>query len=140
MPEHNAPPTAQPPHLDALSQKISIHVKCMYLEAQSEPEHQQYVFAYTVRIENHSDEQVQLLNRHWIVSDGDNNVKEVRGPGVVGEQPVIAAGAAYTYSSGSVMSSHYGTMAGSYEMVNSKDEHFDVTIPTFLLITPDKLN
>ncbi len=107
-----------------------------YLPEQSDPANGTYAFAYHVSIENHGDEAAQLISRHWLITDGNAHTKEVRGPGVVGEQPVITPGQAHRYTSGVTLDTTVGTMEGSYQMVLGSGEAFDVPIPAFLLSVP----
>ncbi len=116
---------------------IRIQVQPIYLDDQSEPESGHWVWAYCVRIENQGAETVQLLNRYWHITDGHGRVQEVRGPGVVGEQPVLAPGESFEYTSGTPLSSPSGIMVGSYEMVSGDGNRFDVSIPAFSLDTPE---
>ena len=116
---------------------IQITVKPFYLEEQSEPDDSQYVFAYHIRIENTGQDVVQLLNRHWQITDGRGRIQEVRGPGVVGEQPVLRPGEAFEYTSGCPLNTSTGIMVGTYEMETLDGERFDVDIPAFSLDAPD---
>lgn len=127
---------------------VGIDVVTAYLPSHSRPEHQQYTFAYTITISNASDVPVQLLSRHWIITDADNAVQEVRGEGVVGEQPVIQPRASFRYTSGATLATPVGCMEGSYSMVVRQpmeiDPHdlptFEVPIRAFSLHTPTALN
>jgi ApaG protein len=107
-----------------------------YLPEHSDPANDSYSFAYHVSIENHGDKTAQLISRHWLITDGNSHTKEVRGPGVVGEQPVITPGQAHRYTSGVTLDTTVGTMEGSYQMVLDSGETFDVPIPAFLLSVP----
>lgn len=107
-----------------------------YLPERSLPERDHYVWTYHIRIENGRDAPVQLISRHWIITDGTGNVHEVRGAGVVGAQPVIAPGEAYDYVSACPLETPMGTMAGSFQMLDEKGQGFDVAIPLFLLTSP----
>lgn len=108
-----------------------------YLTDQSDPEEGSFVWAYTVRIENRGKRTVQLLNRRWRITDAGGQVQEVQGAGVIGEQPVLAAGQAFQYTSGVVLATPSGIMAGTYELVDKENgERFDVTVPTFSLDSP----
>lgn len=118
------------------TRSIKIVVQPFYLEDQSEPEKNNYMWAYYVRIENKGKHAVQLINRHWEIVESDGNRHEVRGPGVVGEQPIVNPGDYYEYTSGTPLKTSSGFMRGSYEMANEKGEFFDVTIPPFSLDTP----
>jgi ApaG protein len=118
------------------TRSIKVTVKPFYLEDQSSPTDNHYVWAYHVRIENHGGETVQLRRRHWRITDGLGRVQEVRGPGVVGEQPVLAPGESYEYTSGTPLSTPSGIMVGSYEMETPDGNNFAVAIPAFSLDSP----
>jgi len=118
------------------TKSITVSVEPVYLEDQSEPDDNHYVWAYHIRIENDGRETVQLLNRYWRITDAHGKVQEVRGAGVVGEQPVLEPGGAFEYTSGTPLSTPSGFMGGSYEMVSASGEHFDVTVPLFSLDLP----
>ena len=115
---------------------IVVTVKPFYLEDQSSPADNHYVWAYRVRIENKGAETVQLMNRHWIITDALGRVQEVKGPGVVGEQPVLRPGDAYEYTSGTPLPTASGIMHGSYEMADGQGGSFDIVIPPFSLDSP----
>ena len=117
---------------------IEITVKPFYLEEQSEPDDSHFVFAYHIRIQNNGGDVVQLLNRYWQITDGLGRIQEVRGPGVVGEQPVLRPGEAFEYTSGCPLNTATGIMVGTYEMETLDGERFDVDIPAFSLDAPDK--
>ena len=116
---------------------IEITVKPFYLEEQSEPDDSHFVFAYHIRIQNNGHDVVQLLNRYWQITDGRGRIQEVRGPGVVGEQPVLRPGEAFEYTSGCPLNTSTGIMVGTYEMETLDGERFDVDIPAFSLDAPD---
>ncbi len=97
------------------------------------PENNQFVFAYTVRMENRSDTAARLLTRHWIITDAEGKTEEVRGPGVVGEYPYLQPGMSFEYTSGAVIRTPVGTMTGSYQMRDDNGELFDAVIPLFTL-------
>jgi len=115
---------------------IIVSVRPVYLEDQSMPEDDRHVWAYHVRIENRSRECVQLINRYWRITDALGRVQEVRGVGVVGEQPVLEPGEAFAYTSGVPLSTPSGIMVGCYEMEGREGERFDVAIPAFSLDSP----
>jgi len=115
---------------------IRITVKPFYLDEQSSPEENHYVFAYQIRIENKSGETVQLRNRYWRITDARGRTLEVRGAGVVGEQPTLNPGDSFEYTSGTPLGTSSGIMVGTYEMVTKGGEHFDVQIPPFSLDSP----
>jgi ApaG protein len=115
---------------------LTVTVEPTFLEEQSSPAEGQYVWAYRVRIENHGEQTVQLLRRHWRITDALGRVHEVKGPGVVGEQPVLRPGDSYEYTSGTPLSTPSGIMSGSYQMESDEGEHFDIVIPAFSLDSP----
>jgi ApaG protein len=118
------------------TRSIRVTVKPFYLEEQSSPDESHFVWAYNVRIENTGQETVQLLNRHWRITDSLGHVQEVRGAGVIGEQPVLAPGEAFEYTSGTPLHTPSGIMMGSYEMESTTGERFSVLIPAFSLDSP----
>lgn len=126
--------------MDQEKYDINIKVETQYLEAQSDPGASRYVFAYTITIENTGAIAAQLLNRHWLITDANGHVQEVRGAGVVGEQPVLPPGAQYQYTSGAVLETPFGSMQGAYEMVASDGVHFDAPIAAFRLGVPHLLH
>lgn len=118
------------------TRNICVSVMPQYLPDQSVPDESRYVWAYTVRIENQGAETVQLLNRYWRITDAQGTSHEVRGEGVVGEQPVLAPGEAFEYTSGTPLATPSGMMMGSYEMESQAGDFFDVTVPAFSLDSP----
>ena len=118
------------------TQSITVTVKPVYLEDQSSPAENHYVWSYHVRIENRGHETVQLRRRHWRITDALGRVNEVRGPGVVGEQPVLHPGEAFEYTSGTPLSTPSGIMVGSYEMETGNGHSFAVAVPAFSLDSP----
>jgi ApaG protein len=118
------------------TRSIKVTVKPVYLEEQSSPSDNHYVWMYQVRIENTGGETVQLRRRHWRITDGMGRMQEVRGPGVVGEQPVLAPGESFEYKSGTPLATPSGIMVGSYEMETRGGEIFEVAIPAFSLDSP----
>lgn len=125
--------------LQALSDSIEVSVAPRYLPEQSNEAIAEYTFAYTVSISNHGEQAVQLLARHWIITDGNNTIREIEGEGVVGEQPFIDPGKTYRYSSGAILGTKTGTMEGSYKMRADTGVTFDATIQPFGLIHPGSL-
>jgi ApaG protein len=123
----------------ALQESIEVSVSPQYLPEQSNESVAEYTFAYTVEIANHGEETVQLLARHWIITDGNNSIREIEGEGVVGEQPHIKPGERYQYSSGAILSTKTGTMEGSYKMCSDAGLPFDAVIKPFGLIHPNSL-
>lgn len=128
--------------------QIDIRVVSTYLRAHSRPEQQQYAYAYSITISNKAEQSVQLLSRHWIITDAEGAVQEVQGEGVVGEQPVIAPGESFHYTSGATLTTPVGCMEGSYTMTRCDNNgrplpdgnRFVVPIPAFSLHTPTALH
>ena len=120
----------------AVTREIRVQVEPIYLDDQSEPDDAQYVWAYRVQIENEGTETVQLLTRYWHITDGMGRVQEVRGAGVVGEQPVLSPGDRYEYTSGTPLPTPSGIMKGSYQMSTPSGEKFDIEVPAFSLDSP----
>ena len=118
------------------TRNIRVAVQPAFLDDQSDPGEQRYLWSYTVTIENRGADTVQLLSRHWHITDGHGQVKEVKGPGVVGAQPVIAPGQKFQYTSGCPLPTASGYMSGKYEMRSSSGEKFEAEIPAFLLESP----
>ncbi len=118
------------------TRSISITVQPKYLEERSSPPDSNYVWAYHVRIENSGRETVQLVTRYWRITDAFGRVQEVRGPGVVGEQPVLKPGDKFEYTSGTPLSTPSGIMVGAYQMETADGERFDAAIPAFSLDSP----
>nr|WP_316629160.1 Co2+/Mg2+ efflux protein ApaG [uncultured Brevundimonas sp.] len=125
------------PAYSAETNGILIRVRPSYLAGQSDPDAGRWVWAYQVEIVNLSGSTVQLMARRWTITDAHGHVEEVRGPGVIGEQPVIAAGASYSYASGCPLPTDSGSMVGSYFMTDAEGRSFEADIPAFSLDTPD---
>ena len=119
---------------------LEISVATQFLDEQSDPDDDRYVFAYTIRIRNLGRLPAQLLDRHWVITDGNGKIEEVRGEGVVGEQPRLEPGEAFTYTSGAVLETAVGTMQGSYHMSGDDGTEFDAPIPPFTLAVPRTLH
>ena len=119
---------------------IRVSVKTEYLPSESDEDNNRFVFAYTITVENHGSESAKLLSRHWIITDANEAKQEVRGAGVIGEQPFIAPGQSYKYSSGVMLDTPIGTMEGCYKMRDDDGCEFDATIEPFLLSTPHAVN
>tara|TARA_R100001163_G_C5065192_1_gene203037 strand:- start:2650 stop:3051 length:402 start_codon:yes stop_codon:yes gene_type:complete len=119
---------------------IEISVQTQYLEGQSDLLNNAYAFSYTITIQNNRQDSVQLLRRHWVITDQNNKVEEVKGKGVVGQQPVIKPGDKFRYSSGTILNSNIGDMKGSYTMQAENGETFEAEIPAFVLATPNMLH
>ena len=122
----------------AITRGIAVSVEPVYLEANSSPGNSQYVWAYRVTIENQGRETVQLLSRHWMITNARGDLTEVKGPGVVGEQPVLRPGESYQYTSGAPLNTPSGMMGGAYQMESESGERFDIEIPTFSLDRPNQ--
>ncbi len=131
-------------NLKQLSLAFSVTAETYFVEQQSDPNTNRFVFSYTIRIENNSDVPCQLLSRHWVIQDANRKVEEVYGEGVIGEQPLIQPKHFYQYSSGAMLETDIGTMEGRYFMIcNSNDvgdQEFEVTIPRFTLSVPRTLH
>lgn len=119
---------------------IEVKVRTVYLPDQSDPGAERHVFAYTITINNTGRVASQLVSRHWIITSGDGSVHEVRGLGVVGEQPILKPGESFEYTSGTAISSQAGSMKGSYQMVAEDGFHFSVEVPEFILSVPRVLH
>jgi ApaG protein len=119
---------------------VEVDVETHYIEAQSAPEQDRYVFSYTVTIRNTGQQAARLLTRHWIINDANGNVQEVHGEGVVGEQPYLRPGESFQYTSGTVIETPVGSMEGSYQMVDDDGNPFDAPIPAFTLSLPNALH
>ena len=117
-------------------ENIRITVDTSYIEYQSEPVANRYVFSYTITISNGGQRSVQLMSRHWVITDANERVQEVIGDGVVGQQPVIPAGKSFQYTSGAVLDTSVGVMGGKYHMIFENGDKFDVNIPKFTLSVP----
>ncbi|MFI8373393.1 Co2+/Mg2+ efflux protein ApaG [Pseudomonas helleri] len=120
--------------------QIDVSVVTRYLPEQSQPDQQRFAFAYTITVQNNGSLPAQLLSRHWVITDGDGHVEEVRGAGVIGQQPLIAAGQKHVYSSGSVIGTQVGNMHGSFLMRAEDGEQFKAHISPFRLAVPGALH
>jgi ApaG protein len=120
------------------TRSIQISVEPFYLDDQSAPEQNRFVFGYRVQIDNQGGEVVQLVSRHWRITDALGRTMEVKGAGVVGQQPVLQPGETFEYTSGTPLTTPSGIMVGSYGMVTKEGEHFDVAIPAFSLDAPGR--
>ena len=121
---------------EAITNNIRVEVESQYLPEHSQPFQSRWYFQYSVRITNEGEETVQLIGRHWIITDGTGHVEEVRGNDVVGEQPQLVPGETFTYTSGCPLRTSSGQMHGTYAMVSESGEHFDVEIAPFALHEP----
>ena len=120
--------------------QVDVSVISQYLVEQSLPEQNRFAFSYTVCIGNNGQLPAKLVSRHWVITDGDGRVQEVRGPGVIGQQPVIAPGQQHTYTSGTVMTTRVGIMQGSFQMIAEDGKRFDALIAPFRLAMPGALH
>ena len=120
--------------------QFSVQVQPRYLAEQSEPDEDRYLFAYTVTIRNTGEMAAQLVSRHWIITDGDGQIEEVRGPGVIGEQPVLRPGEAFQYTSGCPLGTPVGSMHGSYQCIAEDGTAFEAPIAEFVLSAPSRLH
>ena len=120
----------------AVTRGVRVQVQCEYAPERSNPGAGHWFFVYTITITNEGDETVQLKTRHWVITDADNRVEEVRGDGVVGKQPVLPPGESFTYSSGCPLATPFGLMEGTYQMVTTSGERFNVQIAPFALSEP----
>jgi len=125
-----------PDMIDKKPYNIAVTVQTRFLKEQSAPDDNRYVFAYTIHIANAGSVPAKLLTRHWIITDANGKVQEVRGDGVVGEQPWLRPGDDFNYTSGAVLETAVGTMRGSYQMLADDGRKFDATIPEFVLTIP----
>lgn len=123
---------------EAVTRNIHVSVETEYAPGRSNPAQSQWFFLYTIRLTNQGRETVQLVSRHWIITDALGDVKEVKGPGVVGKKPVLEPGETFEYTSGCELTTPFGTMRGTYQMVtlDDKREAFDINIPAFTLTEP----
>lgn len=119
---------------------IAVDVQTRYIDEQSAPDQDRYVFSYTITIRNDGEKPAQLISRHWIITDANNKVQEVRGEGVVGEQPRLQPGEQFRYTSGTMLETPVGSMRGSYQMVAEDGVEFDAEIPAFTLSIPRTLH
>ena len=132
-------PEAEPlrtPTSEAVTNNVRVEVESQYSPERSQPFQSRWFFHYTVRITNEGDETVQLLSRHWIATDANGHIQEVKGPGVVGEQPVLRPGESFQYTSGWPLKTSAGVMRGTYQMVSEGGAHFDAEIAPFALKEP----
>ncbi|ORU91850.1 MAG: Co2+/Mg2+ efflux protein ApaG [Cycloclasticus sp. symbiont of Poecilosclerida sp. N] len=125
---------------DLKRQNIQVSVETTYIASSSEPKAARYVFAYSITIKNTGNIEAQLLNRHWVITDANGKIQEVRGEGVVGEKPHIQPGESFQYTSGTVIETPVGSMQGSYHMLDSSGEKFTAPVPLFSLSIPRTLH
>ncbi|TDF82967.1 Co2+/Mg2+ efflux protein ApaG [Pseudomonas sp. H9] len=120
--------------------QIDVSVVTRFLKEQSDPENERFAFAYTITVQNNGLIPAKLMSRHWLITNGDGQVEEVKGAGVIGQQPLIEPGKSHTYSSGAVISTQVGTMQGTYQMHAEDGKHFDAIIAPFRLAVPGALH
>lgn len=120
--------------------RIKVNVETQYIEPESRPEQNFYVFAYHITIKNVGGVAAKLMTRHWVITDSNGRVQEVKGDGVIGEQPHLQTGESFSYTSGTMMETPVGTMEGSYQMVADDGHHFDAEIAPFILALPNMLH
>ncbi len=125
---------------EAITSGIRVKVESFYVPDRSDPEDDTWFFGYRVTIQNDGSDVVQLLSRHWVITDGEGRVEEVRGPGVIGEQPILRPGESFQYVSACPLTTAFGTMQGTYTMVNDAGVRFDVEIAPFALSEPFAVN
>lgn len=125
---------------DPAKYAINVAAKAAYVADQSDPSRNQYVFAYTITVTNAGTVAAQLVSRHWIITDSDHHVQEVKGAGVVGQQPLLKPGESFEYTSGANLTTPVGTMRGSYQMIAEDGHAFDAEIPSFTLSVPRVLH
>lgn len=121
---------------EAVTRGVRVQVHAEYAPERSEPGKDQWFFLYTITITNEGPETVQLLTRHWIITDGTGHVEEVRGPGVVGKQPILKSGESFEYTSGCPLTTPFGVMEGTYQMITEAGERFDAKVAPFTLSEP----
>jgi ApaG protein len=121
---------------EAVTRNIRVRVESEFAPERSNPHQNQWFFLYTIRITNEGPETVQLLSRHWIITNAMGEVKEVQGPGVIGKKPMLEPGESFEYTSGCPLTTPFGSMRGTYQMVTTGKEHFEIEIPAFTLTEP----
>jgi ApaG protein len=121
---------------EAVTRQIRVSVETEYAPSRSNPAQNEWFFLYTIRLSNEGTETVQLISRHWIITDAMGQTEEVRGPGVVGKNPVLEPGQSFEYTSGCQLKTPFGSMRGTYQMVTDKRESFDIQIPMFTMTEP----
>ena len=126
--------------MDKSTYAIEVQVETDYIQEQSIPEKNRYVFAYTITITNIGSMPAKLLRRHWIITDANNKIQEVHGDGVIGEQPHLKPGQSFRYTSGTMLETPVGCMEGTYNMIADDELEFDAAIPVFSLATPHTLH
>ena len=125
---------------ETVTKGVRVHVEARFSPNHSDPKKREWFFLYTIQIKNEASSTVQLVNRHWVITDAHGHVEEVRGPGVVGKQPVLKAGESFEYTAGCPLKTPFGSMRGSYEMVSESGDRFDATIAPFALRENEAFN
>lgn len=125
---------------EAVTRGVRVHVEARFSPNHSDPKKREWFFLYTIQIKNEASTTVQLVNRHWVITDAHGHVEEVRGPGVVGKQPVLKSGESFEYTSGCPLKTPFGSMRGSYEMVSETGDRFDAAIAPFALRENEAFN
>ncbi|HET9934172.1 MAG TPA: Co2+/Mg2+ efflux protein ApaG [Polyangiaceae bacterium] len=125
---------------EAVTRGVRVHVEARFSPNHSDPKKREWFFLYTIQIKNEASSTVQLINRHWVITDAHGHVEEVRGPGVVGKQPVLKSGESFEYTSGCPLKTPFGSMRGSYEMVSESGDRFDAAIAPFALRENEAFN
>ncbi|MGC4095349.1 MAG: Co2+/Mg2+ efflux protein ApaG [Polyangiaceae bacterium] len=125
---------------ETITRGVRVHVEARFSPNHSDPKKREWFFLYTIQIKNEATSTVQLVNRHWVITDAHGHVEEVRGPGVVGKQPVLRSGESFEYTSGCPLKTPFGSMRGSYEMVSESGERFDASIAPFALRENEAFN
>jgi len=128
------------PHSEAITRGFRVQVESTYVPERSDPANKQWFFAYRIRVANEGDETAQLVSRHWIITDANGKVEEVRGPGVVGKQPILSPGRSFEYTSFCPLGTSFGTMHGTFQMVTSSKTEFDIVVAPFSLSEPYAIN
>ena len=123
-----------------ITENVEVQAESFFLEEHSKPEENHFVFAYKIRIKNHGNQTLQLLSRHWVITDSNGEVEEIRGEGVVGEQPVLQPNESFKYTSGTIIETPVGTMQGEYQMEAENGYKFEAEIPMFSLKVPKIVN
>lgn len=124
----------------SIPHNFDVKVEAAYIPSESDPDGARYIFAYTITIMNKGDAPAQLLNRHWVITDSNGKVQEVKGEGVVGEQPYIKPGQGFQYTSGTMLETPFGVMQGTYEMISDSGDSFNAEVKPFRLATPQVLH
>lgn len=125
---------------ETVTRGVRVHVEARFSPNHSDPKKREWFFLYTIQIKNEASTTVQLVNRHWVITDAHGHVEEVRGPGVVGKQPVLKSGESFEYTSGCPLKTPFGSMRGSYEMVSETGDRFDAAIAPFALRENEAFN